>query len=58
MAEQMKPNRLRQCDNLSKYTGPFKGKYYRDGIYQPPKEIRITMNLPLSGTIFKWQSRK
>ena len=50
--ERTKPNRLRQDDNLSKHTGPFKGKYYINGVYQPPKEIRAKRGLPLSGTIF------
>lgn len=54
----MKPNRFRQCDNLSKYTGPFKGKYYINGVYQPNKEIRIKKGLPLSGTIYRWKSVK
>ena len=58
MSEVMKPNRFRQCDNLSKYTGPFKGKYYINGVYQPNKEIRIKKGLPLSETIYRWKSVK
>ena len=50
--ETLKPNRLRQNDNLAHHTGPFKGKYYINGVYQPPKEIRAIRGLPLSGTIF------
>ena len=56
--EKIKPNRLRQDDNLSKHTGPFKGKYYINGVYQPNKEIRIKLGLPKSGTIFSFNKIK
>lgn len=52
--ERVKPNRLRQQKNESIFTGWKNGKYYIKGVYQPRKEIRKKLGLPLSGTIYSF----
>lgn len=56
--EKFKPNQLRHCQNLSQFTGRQGDKYYIKGIYQPKKEIRKKLGLPLSGTIYKFNKIK
>lgn len=39
--QKMKPNRLEQTKNLSKFTGVYKGVFYIDGVAQPAKKKEV-----------------